>query len=205
VSAAHRITFLPALALGLTACQGFAPPRPETLARLRPMPFAADIRGRFELELEGPGLAGTFDAVCALEGRCCRLQLFPDIGGKVFDLRLGEATIAADGPWGHYEAKAPLDDAAPHLALVLGAMLAELLAPVRGSRVLGERQQADGRTQVSLQPALGSGAVVATLAESGEVVAYAISLGRVEFTLGADGSLRGRGLVGQLRFPGAGG
>jgi hypothetical protein len=202
VTPAHRITFLPALALALAACQGLQPPRPETLARLRPMPLASAIRGRFELELQGPGLAGTFDAVCALEGRCCRLQLFPDIGAKVFDLRLEEATITADGPWGHYEAKAPLDDAAPHLALVLGAMLAELLSPVHAARVLGERAGADGRTQVALRPALGSGVVLATLAPDGEVEAYAITLGHVEFTVGANGSLRGQGVAGQLRFPG---
>src|SRR5262245_21994819 len=91
--AARRITFLPALALVLAACQGLQPPRPETLARIRPMPLASAIRGKFELELRGPGLSGTFDAVCALEGRCCRLQLFPDIGAKVFDLRLEEAEI----------------------------------------------------------------------------------------------------------------
>jgi hypothetical protein len=200
VLAAHRIAFLFALALVLPACQGLQPPRPETLARLRPMPLASAIRGKFELELQGPGLSGTFDAVCALEGRCCRLQLFPDIGAKVFDLRLEEASIAADGPWGHYEAKAPLEDAAPHLALVLGAMLAELLAPVRAERVLGERPGSDGRTQVSLRPALGSGVVLATLGPDGAVEAYDITLGHVGFTIGAEGSLRGRGLAGQLRF-----
>lgn len=200
MSPAHRITFLSALALA--ACQGLLPPRPETLARLRPMPLASAIRGRFELELQGPGLSGTFDAVCAIEGRCCRLQLFPDIGAKIFDLRLEEATIAADGPWGHYEAKAPLDDAAPHLALVLGAMLAELLSPVQAARVIGERPGSDGRTQVWLLPALGSGVVVATLAPGGEIETYAITLGHVEFTVQADGSLRGRGIAGQLRFPG---
>lgn len=202
MSLAHRITFLLALALVLPACQGFVTPRPETLARLRPMPLAAAIRGRFELELQTPGLSGTFDAVCALEGRCCRLQLFPDIGAKVFDLRLQEATITADGPWGHYEARAPLDDAAPHLALVLGAMLAELLSPVHAARVIGERPGPDGRTQVSLRPALGSGEVLATLGPEGEVEAYAITLGHVELTVGANGSLRGRGVAGQLRFPG---
>ncbi|HEX6811815.1 MAG TPA: hypothetical protein VF384_09360 [Planctomycetota bacterium] len=204
MSAAHRITFLPVLALLLPACHSFGPPSPQTLARLQPMPLAAAIAGRFELELDGPGLAGTFDAVCALEGRSCRLQLFPDIGGKVFDLRLEEASIAADGPWGHYEANAPLDSAPPHLALALGAMLAELLAPVPATRVLGERQTPDGRTQVSLRPALGSGAVTATLGNSGEVETYAIALGRIAFTLAADGSLRGRGLAGRLRFPGRG-
>ncbi|HZN39825.1 MAG TPA: hypothetical protein VFD82_13530 [Planctomycetota bacterium] len=200
MSPAHRITFLSALALA--ACQGLLPPRPETLARLRPMPLASAIRGRFELELQGPGLSGTFDAVCAVEGRCCRLQLFPDIGAKIFDLRLEEATIAADGPWGHYEAKAPLDDAAPHLALVLGVMIAELLCPVQAARVIGERPGSDGRTQVSLLPALGSGVVVATLAAEGEIETYAITLGHVAFTVQADGSLRGRGIAGQLRFPG---
>jgi hypothetical protein len=199
--AARRITFLPALVLVLAACQGLQPPRPETLARIRPMPLASAIRGKFELELQGPGLSGTFDAVCALEGRCCRLQLFPDIGAKVFDLRLEEAAIVADGPWGHYEAKAPLDDAAPHLALVLGALLAELLSPVHAARVLGERQGADGRTQVSLRPALGSGVVLATLGPDGAVEVYAITLGHVEFSVGADGALRGRGIAGQLRFP----
>lgn len=201
MAVAHRITFLTAPALVLAACQSWQPPRPETLARMRPMPLASAIAGRFELELQGTGLSGTFDAVCALEGRRCRLQLFPDIGAKVFDLRLEESTITADGPWGHYEARAPLDDAAPHLALVLGAMLAELLSPVHAARVLGERPGAEGRTQVALRPALGAGEVLATLGSDGAVEAYCITLGHVAFTMGADGSLRGRGISGQLRLP----
>ncbi len=202
MTVARRITFLPLLLL-LPGCRGFVPPRAETLASLRPMPIAAGVPGQFEVELQTPGLSGVFDAVFAVETRGFRLQLFPDIGGKVFDLRVDEATIMAEMPGSRYEAKAPLDAAPPHLALVLGAVFAELLAPVDSSRVLGERQEASLLT-VSLRPALGSGRVTATLAPDGRVASYAIALGHLEFVFAADGSLRGRGMAGQLRFPGGG-
>ncbi len=187
-----------ALAAG---CQGFAPPAPATLQRLRPMPLARELPPRFELEIESQLLTGVFDAVFAVGDQGFALQLFPDIGGKVFDLAVGRDRVVAATPAGPYLATAPLDSAPPHLALVLAAAFAELLAPVAASRVLGERPLGDGGMEVLLQPALGSGRVVARLAGDGTVAAYTIELGHLRFTLDADGRVSARGLALQLRWP----
>lgn len=197
-----RILFLAvAVAVAVAGCRGFAPPAPATLQRLRPMPLAAEVPPQFELEIESPVLTGVFDAVFAVGERGFGLQLFPDIGGKVFDLAVGQDRIVAETPAGPYLAAAPLDRAEPHLALVLAAAFAELLAPVPAARVLGERPLADGRIEVRLQPALGSGRVVATLGPDGAIERYAIALGWLAVSLDAGGRIEARGLVVQLRWP----
>ncbi|MBL9079112.1 MAG: hypothetical protein JNL08_16530 [Planctomycetes bacterium] len=182
------------------ACQGFAPPTAEVLQRVRPMPCAARVPARFELELESPALTGVFDGVSAVGPQRFALQLFPDVGGKVFDLVVTADRIAATTPAGDYVATAPLDGAPPHLALVLAAVFAELLAPVPPARVLGERQ-CDGVVQLRLAPALGSGEVVAELAADGTIAAYRIALGRLAVTLRADGTVTGSGCRAALRWP----
>jgi hypothetical protein len=189
------------LAATLTACAGFAPPRAETLAALQPMPLAKVLPGRFEVELASPSLTGTFDAVCGVAANECRLQLFPDVGGKVLDLTLRAASVVAEFPGSRYEANAPLDAAEPHLAIVFAAILGELLAPVSAERVLGERRAADGATEIGLRPALGSGSVVATLAPDGRVSAYRIEVGWVRVDLRADGSFGGDGFSGRIDAP----
>lgn len=190
------------LAALLGGCVSFAPPRAETLARLAPMALARIVPGRFELELASPGLTGVFDGVCALEARALRVQLFPDVGGKVLDVTVGEQTVRGELPGSVYEAQAPLDSAEPHLALVVALLFAELAAPLAPERVLGERGApgADGEgIEVALQPALGSGRVTARLGPSGAVVGYRLALGRIELTLDADGRLLGPRLTGWLR------
>lgn len=163
------------------------------------MPLARRLQpGRFELELLSPGLAGTFDAVWGSDAEGLRLQLFPDVGGKVLDLRIGADSITAELPGSSYRATAPLDRAPPHLALALASVLAELAAPVDQARVLGERTQADGRTEVLLRPALGGGTVAATLATDGTIAAYVIELGAVRLRLTADGIFAGPGLSGRV-------
>ncbi|MBL8756271.1 MAG: hypothetical protein JNK15_23450 [Planctomycetes bacterium] len=179
-------------------CAGFHAPRAETLASLRPMPLATLVPGRFEVEIETPGLTGTFDAVSAVFGRGVRMQWFPDVGGKVLDLRVDADAVVADLPGHHYEAKAPLEAAEPHLGLVFAIVLAELLAPVTPERVRGERS-CDGATELCLLPALGAGSVVARLATDGSVASYRLRLGWIDCTLDAEGTLRGRDCVARLR------
>lgn len=181
----------------VAACAGFGPPRAQTLARLGALPCAALVPGRFVVELESPGLAGIFDAVAAVGASSCRLQLFPDVGGKVLDLELRGGALVADLAGSSYSAAAPLDRAEPHLALLFAALLAELLAPVTAERVLGERVAGE-RIEVVLRPALGSGRVVATLAADGRVAACSITLGRMQVELAADGTFRGSGCSGRL-------
>ncbi|MCU0867607.1 MAG: hypothetical protein MUC36_27815 [Planctomycetes bacterium] len=185
--------------LALAGCAGFGPPQAATLQRLRPMALAALVPGRFEVELDTPGLTGTFDAIAAVVDHRLRLQLFPDVGGKVLDVEFDGSGVWAEMPGASYAAAAPLDRAEPHLALVLAMVLAELLAPVEPPRVRGERPVGNGGRQLDLRPALGSGTVRATLGADGAIEAYAFELGWLSFTLAADGTLAGRGVRGWLR------
>ena len=189
----------PLLLLLLAGCSSFSPPTALTLAKVAPMALAGLLPGRFELELTTPSLTGTFDAICVVEASSFRLQLFPDVGGKVLDLVVCENTVTADMPGSRYEAKAPLAAAPPHLGLALAALLAELLAPVGPDRVVGERQVAGAGVEVQLRPALGSGSVSARLSAAGSIESYAIQVGWIEFVCTAAGEIRGRGVAGQLR------
>jgi hypothetical protein len=187
----------------LTGCTPFVAPTTETLAKVRPIALAGLVPGRFEVEIESPGLTGTFDAVCAVFDHGVRMQWFPDVGGKVLDLHVGGDSVVADMPGHRYEAKAPLDAAEPHLGLVFAMVLAELLAPVTPERVQGERTN-DGATELRLLPALGAGVVTARLAGDGSIASYHLQLGWIDCTLSADGSLRGRGCTAYLRRQTAG-
>ena len=181
--------------LTCAGCRSFGPAAQETLARLRPMPLAGQLGPSFELELESPQLAGVFDGVWDLEDGVLRVQLFPDIGGKVLDLTARKGEVQATTPDGDYRASAPLDDAPPHLALVLAAVLAELGTPVTAARVLGERAADGGGVEVRLAPALG-GEVRATLGPDGAIRRYRLSFGWMEF------DLDGTGVFGGSRFSG---
>ncbi len=162
------------------------------------MPLASLLPGQFEVEIESPGLTGTFDAVCAVSGSGVRMQWFPDVGGKVLDLHVGTSAVVAEMPGHRYEAVAPLQDAEPHLGLVFAMVLAELLAPVDAARVQGERWS-DGATELRLLPALAAGEVTARLAAEGTIAAYRLRLGWIDCTLTAEGVLRGRGCTAHLR------
>ena len=186
----HRITICAAAAL-LAACHSFAAPRPATCAAIRPMPMAASPFERFELELASPALTGTFDGVIADTPAGFRLQLFPDVGGKVLDLEVVVATGDARGT----SPDGPVD---PRFAAVLAAMFAEVRARVGGERVLGERTAGDGGIEVQLVPAFGTDPVVARLDPGFAIASYSFDLGRVEFVLHADGRLAGPRFAGHL-------
>jgi hypothetical protein len=199
MTAQRRTVSLLAL-LAATACSGFGPPRAITLASLQPLPLARLVPGRFELELRSPGLTGTFDAVVAATAAGDRLQLFPDVGGKVLDLTFTKERVVGELPGSRYEATAPLDRAPPHLALALAAVAAELLAPVSPDRVLAERERA-GATELLLLPALGAGSVQVRLDPTAGIASYCIQLGGLDLQLAADGTLTGRGVTASLRPP----
>lgn len=185
-------------AAALAGCQGFAPADPATAAAVRPMPLAVIVPGRCELELQSPGLSGTFDAVVARDGDGVRLQLFPDVGGKVLDLRVGADGVTADFAGQPYRATAPLADAPPHLALALAAVVGELASPVRPERVAGVRRRADA-TEVQLQGGCVGLPVVAQVAADGAITAYTWRLQGFAFSLAADGGFAGPGFRGWLR------
>ncbi|MFK7739604.1 MAG: hypothetical protein AB8H80_04710 [Planctomycetota bacterium] len=208
-----------AAATQTSGCRGFDRPRAETLLELRAMPWTQELfDSAFEIEIDGPMLAGIFDAVLARAGGgdavgaaetsaeapalAVRLQLFPDLGGKVLDVVASPLGIFATGDASRgapaYRAEPPLDRAEPHLALLLGALLAEVTCPPAPARVLGERRAAEGR-ELQLRPALAAGSVVVMLEPSGEVRRYRISIGWLQISVEADGrfevsgaDLRGR-------------
>lgn len=183
----------------LAACAGWERPDAATAASVRPMPLAAVVPGRFELELATPGLAGTFDAVVARDGEALRLQLFPDVGGKVLDLRLDAGGVAADLAGSAYRAAPPLDRAAPHLALVLALVVGELASPVTPDRVVGVRRRGAGVVDVELAGTGALPAVVATLAADGTITGLAWQVHGVGVRFGADGRFEGPGFAGWLR------
>ncbi|MFT4515270.1 MAG: hypothetical protein ACI91B_003984 [Planctomycetota bacterium] len=188
-----------AACLVLSGCHSFAPASPATQQLVRAMELSERIpTDQFLLEIESPYLAGVFDVLFVVEQQTMRAQLFPDVGGKVLDLTVGPDAISATMPGKTYRAEAPLHQAEPHLALVLAAMLAELMAPVTPARVVGERLGSDGQIAVRLRPALGAGEVTAGLGPNGHIQRYQISLGVLSFTLDADGTFAGRGFSGRL-------
>lgn len=183
----------------VSGCQGFAPVSPATQQLVRAMELSERIPAdQFLLEIESPYLAGVFDVLFVVEQQTMRAQLFPDVGGKVLDLTVGPQVITATMPGESYRAEPPLQQAEPHFALVLAAMLGELMAPVTAMRVVGERIGREGRIEVQLRPALGAGEVTAELAPNGRIHRYQIRLGMLSFTLDADGAFAGRGFSGRL-------
>lgn len=185
-------------ALALAGCQGFAPADAATAASVRPMPLAAIVPGRCELELQSPGLAGTFDAVVARDGDGVRLQLFPEVGGKVLDLRVDAAGVVADFAGQPYRAAAPLDRAAPHLALALAAIVGELASPIAPARVVGVRSTDAGR-EVQLVDSASGLPAVARLAPDGAIAAIRWQLRGFALELTADGRFAAPGCQGWLR------
>jgi hypothetical protein len=182
-----------------SSCACWEPVDAATAARVRPMALAGIVPGRCELELATPGLAGTFDAVVARDGEAVRLQLFPEVGGKVLDLRLDASGVTADLGGVAYRAAPPLDQAAPHLALVLALAVGELGAPVTPDRVVGVCRRGGVVTEVELAAVGALPAVVATLAADGAITGYAWRLHGVGLRLGDDGRFEGPGFAGWLR------
>lgn len=181
----------------LAACAGFGPPSSSTAARLQPMALAAAVPGRFELELASAGLNGTFDAVVAVDADAVRLQVFPDVGGKLVDLRVAGDAITADLGGAAYRAAPPYDAAEPSLALVLAAIVGELATPVTASRLRGERRRGDG-VEVLLAAGRGGTPMHARLDADGRIAVLAWRDLRVPFVLDANGAFVGPGFRGRL-------
>lgn len=168
----------PALAVlaGCAAVDG--PPPPALLARLaQPAAPAARVSAG-TLELDGAGLRGTFEARVAVRARGgardVRLQLFPDIGGKLLDVVATPAAIHGRFP----QAGRAVDHDAgaatpPSLLLLVGLTLLELETPITAVRVLGARSRGDG-WDVRLEPAMPGLSVRAWLDAAGDPVQHAL-------------------------------
>ena len=185
--------------LALVGCRSFAPASSATQRLVRAMELSERIPAdQFLLEIESPALSGIFVVLFVAEQQGMRAQLFPDVGGKVMDLTVGAGAITATIPGQSYRAILPYQQSRPHFALVLAAMLGELMEPVTATRVIGERVNRDGQIEVQLLPALGAGEVIAGLDSAGRIHCYRIRLGAIAFTLDADGFFAGRGFSGRL-------
>ena len=181
------------------ACQSFQPARLETMESVRAMHLAAQIPSDdFVIEIESPYLTGVFDVFFTRDAEAMRLQLFPDLGGKVLDLTIRREGIDALMPGQSYRAEPPFDAARPHLALILAVILAELNDPVVPGRIIGERVCGVGVLEVKLQPFLGAGQVIAVVGQAGEIDRYRFRLGALKFYLESDGSFHGRGFAGRV-------
>jgi len=203
-----RSALLAAL-LPLTACRTLGPPPPALIRALEtapPMPEA--VRERATLRVDSPRLSGVFEAVLvARPGSAARarLQLFPDVGGKVLDLVATPRRIAGTFPptGESFEAALPPAGAAPrHLLFFMGVTLLELFTPVTPGRVRGARPDCDA-WEVELEPVVAGGEVRAWIDPAGAVtrrafryhgVSWQETAGRIEggaFRMTAEGRSRG--------------
>lgn len=189
----------------LAACSSFAPPTPATLQALSANAVTPRPRQeRVVVDLETPGLAGEFTGalqVVPATPVLVRLQLFPEVGGKLLDLRVDGDTIAgdfADGP--PYRCGLPVGPATgPHPCLVLAVVLCEAFTPVVPARVTGERAGRDG-LELRLVPAVGGGEVEVVVDAARRPLRWHCRYCGLRFTFTRDGVLSGPYLKGRFAF-----
>ncbi len=134
-----------ALAGCAAACQTWAPLDEHAAAALPTLPAAVAHDGT--VEIATPGLQGLFTA--RLVARCedpplVRLQLFPDLGGKVLDLAVDRATVRGVIPHAGVQVTQPIPalartDLLTFVALTLRAEFTPLVA----ARIEGMRREGD--------------------------------------------------------------
>lgn len=140
-----------------TGCASFGPPSTELAAQLREhAPPPAPARQRALVEVEGERFAGTFDAVLIWDGTrsSARLQLLPEVGGKVLDLAITPARIVGYLPPAGIALEHALAGPQPpprHVLTFIAASVLEVGTPITPERVLGERASEGGR-ELSLRP-----------------------------------------------------
>lgn len=160
------------LAVGLALAAGgceFASPGPELLEELERArgPEGALVRVRASVDIDGPWLAGAFEAVVvARTGRepAVRLQLFPDLGGKALDLLVRPGRITGYFPHsGEGIDWALPSEARAHPLLFMGITLLERFATVTPDRVLGVREGPKTPRALLLKPVVPGVRVVDVL------------------------------------------
>lgn len=181
--------------LALAGCAGFHQP---SAAELQALLLAADphVGGALAIgplaggaapaaaacagvvTIAAPRLAGTFDAALLVEpgprGRA-RLQLFPDLGGKVLDVVACDERIEGVIPHAsqHVRADPRAERLEAHLLAFAGVTLLELATPVTRSRVLGVRRAGTGY-ELRLAPRAAASEVVASVDAGGRVQRIAL-------------------------------
>ena len=125
--------------LFLLGCAGLPAPTPEALEALRfriPPPGGPFLRIRAEVDVESDSFAGAFHAVLVAktgQNPVVRLQLLPDVGGKVLDLLASRERITGWFPQTGERVDVALPgEARSHPIVFIGLTLLELFAPVEG-------------------------------------------------------------------------
>jgi len=173
-----------AVLLVAASCRGFGPPPPEVLTLLdRRAPGATARHGTAVARVESHELDGEFRALVALAvgPPRARLQLLPDLGGKVLDV-----TARAGRVYGRHAGAAPVNarfaDSAPRHPLVfIGFTLLEHAEPLTRDRIRGSRREGDG-WELDLEPAAGAGSVRVLLAPDGTVAERRYEYRRARWT-----------------------
>jgi hypothetical protein len=146
--AALLVAVLPA------GCATWSAPGPDLAAELPPAPPAAVARDG-TVDIESPGLSGLFTLrAIARSGSPARvrLQLFPDLGGKVLDVAAGPDGIAGTVPYASLRLDRTRDDPGPpELLLLIGLSLLEEFTPLEPARVTALRR-AGGELQLRTHP-----------------------------------------------------
>ena len=177
-SGARRVFEGLGLALLCGACQTFDPPDPGWSARYAepdPVPEALAWTRSGLLDADSEALSGLFVVALAVERipeTRIRLQLFPEIGGKVLDLEVSSHALHALLPYTAEELTLDLQDDAPlprHLAVLMGITLLEAHQPLGAARILGQRKNPGG-FELLLEPRLAGVRVVALVDPDGRLL-----------------------------------
>lgn len=144
--------------VALTACRGFVEPSPGLIEKLRAAEEAAAppyLREKVVAKIVSPWMSGEFDGVILArtgDSPRVRLQLYPDVGGKILDLSASRDRITGYLP----QARQGSDHALPlrgrpDVILVLGILLLEHYSGRWADRASGMRESDEG-WEVRLRP-----------------------------------------------------
>ncbi len=166
----------------LAGCRSFEPLSPEVAGVLgQRSEHEPPTRRRAQVELEGMLLAGVYEAVLLSSGGATpdlRLQLFPDVGGKLVDLVVGPRSVAVwIAPQGWFLSH-PRSSVGPERLMLMtwvGSLL-ETVTPITPGRVRGQRA-VDGGYELLLEPAVPGMRVVARIDAEGRLLERAYAHG----------------------------
>ena len=132
--ASVRIAVLSLIAI--SACRGFGPVPPDLSARLDARALPSHGTGESTVEIDSNRLAGSFRALIAWRSDppSARLQLWPDLGDKVFD-------CASSGHfWVAQSNRHAWEESERHPFRFFAMTILERATPLTSHRVLGARR-----------------------------------------------------------------
>ncbi len=174
----------------LAGCTSLDPAAPELVSKLASEPSdAVYLRRVCEVELDSVGMGGTYSAVCIARSgvpAAGRLQLLPQVGGKLLDLAFDGQRISGYFPAAGASLDHPRGTAPPrHLLSFLVASLLEEFTPLTPDRVLGQ-----SGSELHLRGALEGCSVVLELGPDSAVLARRFQLRGVSWREDLEGDWR---------------